>query len=64
MMQRVGNVDAHEMYRAFNMGVGLVIIGDENIERQLHGVMESYSDLTLTTVGDVVTGDHVQLLNI
>ena len=29
LMQRIGNVEENEMYRAFNMGVGMIIVCDE-----------------------------------
>ena len=64
LMQSVGDVDSFEMYRAFNMGVGLVFIGDANIENVLKDVIQNYEELTLTTIGDVIAGDAVQLMNI
>ena len=35
LIKQAGNVNDFEMYRVFNMGVGCVLIGDENIERAL-----------------------------
>ena len=32
MMQRLGNVSDHEMFRTFNMGIGIIVICDKNDE--------------------------------
>lgn len=63
-IQTIGDVDSTEMHRAFNMGVGLVFIGDASIEESLQAVINTYPDLTLSTIGDVVTGDQVILTNL
>ena len=64
LMQSVGKVDAFEMHRAFNMGVGLVFIGDEAIESDMQKVIANHSHLTLSTIGEVVNGNEVEVLNI
>jgi hypothetical protein len=35
LMQRLGNIDDHEMHRTFNMGVGLVLIGPPGLQDEL-----------------------------
>ena len=64
LIQKTGHVDSVEMHRAFNMGVGLVMIGGADMEQPLKNVMQSYSDLTCTAIGTVISGDEVQLLNL
>ena len=64
LIQKTGDVDSLEMHRAFNMGVGLVFIGDASIENDLKNTLQSYPDLVCTTIGTVIKGDEVQLLNI
>ena len=46
------------------MGVGIVIIGDKTIENKLQNVIQDYPTLTLSSIGDVVVGNEVKLLNL
>lgn len=64
LIQETGSVDNLEMHRAFNMGVGIVIIGDKTIENKLQNVIQDYPTLTLNSIGDVVVGNEVKLLNL
>ena len=54
VLQNLGNVDEGEMYRAFNMGVGMVFIVDKNsitdIEEALQGISPIYE------IGEVIKG--------
>lgn len=47
MMQQLGNVDEHEMFRTFNMGIGMVVICSP----------ENAAGLGFTAIGGVVEGD-------
>jgi len=55
VMQSIGSVDENEMYRAFNMGIGMVFIVDaENVD----AVKNAVKDLTkVYEIGSVVSGD-------
>jgi phosphoribosylformylglycinamidine cyclo-ligase len=61
LLRRLGNVSENEMYRTFNMGVGMVIVcspGDaETIERHLQEHGEK-----CYTIGNVISGDHEVLI--
>lgn len=63
-IQRIGGVDSLEMHHAFNMGVGLVFIGNNNIADPLHAVIANHPNLTLYTIGKVVAGNKVTLTNL
>jgi len=57
LLRRLGNVSDGEMYRTFNMGVGMVIVcapeNAETIERHLRERGEA-----CYTIGEVVTGNR------
>ena len=57
LLQQWGNVDWHEMYRTFNMGIGMVIMASpeeaENIKKDLKAKNE-----TVYQIGRVVRGNH------
>ena len=54
MMQRLGNIAEAEMLRAFNMGVGLVIVAPAGINEQLASIVKPYSHLRVWELGRVV----------
>ena len=60
VMQSIGNVDEDEMARAFNMGIGMVFIVDEN---DVVTVKDALKDLTdVFEIGFVVNGEkHVSI---
>jgi phosphoribosylformylglycinamidine cyclo-ligase len=53
LMQRLGSIDAVEMNRAFNMGVGLVVIGAAGLEEKLAEAMKPFA---VWELGRVVSG--------
>jgi phosphoribosylformylglycinamidine cyclo-ligase len=57
LIQELGNVDSLEMYRVFNMGLGmLIVVKPEDVTHILNTIDE------VTRVGDIVAGDgSVQL---
>lgn len=53
MMQRLGNIPDAEMFRAFNMGVGLVMIAPARLGEQIASVIKPYSHLRVWELGRV-----------
>ena len=53
MMQRLGNIPDVEMLRAFNMGVGLVLIAPAGLQVQLSSIVKPYSHLRVWELGRV-----------
>ncbi|HLI76851.1 MAG TPA: phosphoribosylformylglycinamidine cyclo-ligase [Acidobacteriaceae bacterium] len=53
MMQRLGNIPDPEMLRAFNMGVGLVLIAPPNLGLQISDLLKSYPHLRTWELGRV-----------
>jgi phosphoribosylformylglycinamidine cyclo-ligase len=57
LMQRLGNVSEHEMYRTFNMGVGMIIVcADADVQR-IKSHVESQGE-PCREVGRVVVGSR------
>jgi len=60
VMQSIGNVDEDEMYRAFNMGIGMVFIVDAD---DVTSVKDALKDLTdVYEIGSVVSGNGVKIV--
>jgi len=58
MMQRLGNVSDHEMFRTFNMGIGMVVVCGQ--EDQVE-VVANIGDCC--RIGNVVAGNHQVFVN-
>ena len=60
-MQSIGNLDEFEMYRTFNMGIGLVLIVPPSFEKEARTILENLSDVY--NIGRVTEGDrNVELI--
>lgn len=53
MMQRLGNIPDAEMHRAFNMGVGLVLVAPAGLQPQLAGLLAPFPHLRVWELGRV-----------
>ncbi|MDF2940258.1 MAG: purM [Gammaproteobacteria bacterium] len=56
-MQNLGNIPEHEMFRTFNMGVGMVLILDEKMASPMKKVLEHFPSFKLYQIGEVVPGE-------
>ena len=55
VMQSIGSIDDDEMFRAFNMGVGMVLIVDPELESR---VIDQIAPLSkVYKIGEIVSGD-------
>lgn len=52
MMQKLGNVSDHEMFRTFNMGIGMVLICSDGESEKMDDHLEQFF-----TLGRVIEGD-------
>ena len=55
-MQKVGNVPEEEMYRVFNMGIGLILIVPQAEKEKINSVLEKYPDFKIYEIGKVING--------
>jgi len=55
-IKELGNIDAEEMYRAFNMGIGMVFIVDQKSSDTVTRALGKIT--TVYEIGDVVEGDN------
>ena len=60
MMQRLGNVDEKEMFRTFNMGIGMVIICSESGKNAVVDRVKNCYEIGRVTAG-IRTGERVTL---
>jgi phosphoribosylformylglycinamidine cyclo-ligase len=63
LLRDLGRLDDSEMYRTFNMGVGLVMIGDENFAVQARAALKDFfPQFILHDIGRVVAGNKTVTL--
>ena len=60
VMRSIGNVDEDEMFRAFNMGIGIIFVVDPNDVSIIKNALKELTDVF--ELGSVVTGErHVSI---
>jgi len=62
LIQQLGNVDTMEMYRTFNMGIGMVLIVPEQCANDCINKINSSGDFNAQIIGEVVPGERQVIL--
>ncbi len=62
VMQKIGNVSEQEMYRVFNMGIGLVFIVSPSELERTKQILKEYSNFDLYQIGQIASGDQKVIL--
>jgi phosphoribosylformylglycinamidine cyclo-ligase len=55
LIQQYGNVPEKDMFRTFNMGIGMVLIASQNVKALVMEKLNS-QDLNVTEIGEVLKG--------
>ena len=61
LLQRLGNIEEHEIYRTFNMGVGMVIICDPADAAKIKSHVDATGE-SCYQIGHIVSGDRRVIL--
>ena len=56
VIQQIGNIDVHEMYRTFNMGIGYIIVVRESDKDAAMKILNEYEDIPAYEIGQVIEG--------
>ena len=62
IMQNIGDISEFEMYRSFNMGIGLVMIGNEDMEEKLVEITKQYPHIEVKKIGVITAESGVKIL--
>lgn len=57
LLCQLGNLQDTEAYRTFNMGVGLVMIGDPSFVETARTALQDFPEFKLYEIGSVIAGD-------
>jgi phosphoribosylformylglycinamidine cyclo-ligase len=56
VIQQIGNVDVHEMYRTFNMGIGFIIVVRQNDKDAALKILSEFQNIPAYEIGAIVEG--------
>ena len=56
VIQSIGNVDIHEMYRTFNMGIGFIIVVRQNDKDAALKVLSQIPEIPAYEIGTIIEG--------
>jgi phosphoribosylformylglycinamidine cyclo-ligase len=56
VIQKIGNVDIHEMYRTFNMGIGFIIVVRQSDKEATLKILSQTEDIPAYEIGQVIEG--------
>lgn len=62
ILRQLGQLEDSEMYRTFNMGIGLIMIVPEHAIPMMHAVLKEETAFPLYEVGRVITGEQKVVL--
>lgn len=61
-MNKMADISEGEMYRTFNMGVGLVIVVPEEEKNKINSILEKYPQFKIYEIGKIINGSKKVLL--
>ena len=61
-MQKVGNVEEMEMYRVFNMGIGLMLIVPQTEKTKIENILKDFPDYKIYEIGKITKGEGKVIL--
>jgi phosphoribosylformylglycinamidine cyclo-ligase len=56
VLRSLGRLDDEEMYRTFNMGIGLVMIVSNDVVSEMNSLLTDYPEFPLYEIGQIVSG--------
>ena len=56
VMQNLGNIEEMEMYRTFNMGIGMIIIVSPSEVKKIRKIIDQHPEFKLYEIGKVISG--------
>lgn len=60
LIQEKGNINDHDMFNTFNMGVGMIVVVDQNDKQETLKILNKY--VNSYEIGEVVSGDDGVIL--
>jgi phosphoribosylformylglycinamidine cyclo-ligase len=61
-MQKVANVPEDQMYRAFNMGIGLILVIPQTEKEKVNQILNKYTEFKMYEIGQIISGNKKVIL--
>ncbi len=61
-MQKIDNLDEKEMYTAFNMGIGFILVVPASEKIKINEILEKYKNYNIYEIGKIIKGDGKVIL--
>lgn len=61
-MQKLGDVPTEQMYRVFNMGIGLILIVPQSEKEKIEIMLKNYPEFSIYEIGKIIKGDKKVIL--
>lgn len=61
-LQKIGNVPEEEMYRVFNMGIGLILIVPQSEKVKIETILKDFPDYQIFEIGKIIKGSKKVIL--
>jgi phosphoribosylformylglycinamidine cyclo-ligase len=61
-LQKIGNVRDEEMYRVFNMGIGLVLIVPQSEKEKIENILKDFPEFKIFEIGKIIKGNKKVVL--
>ena len=55
-MQKIGNIPEQDMYRTFNMGIGLILIVSKEEKEKVESILTNYPKFKIFEIGKIISG--------
>ncbi len=55
-LKKIGNVSEEEMYRVFNMGIGLVLIVQQSEKEKVENILKDFPEFKIFEIGKIISG--------
>lgn len=59
ILEKLGQLDEPELYRTFNMGIGLVMVVASSALSHMQSLLSTFTDFPLYEIGEVIPGNQV-----
>ena len=62
LMQRIGDISEFEMYRSFNMGIGMAIIASQDQFDKMQDLAKKHTNTKLYQIGKITNSGKVEII--
>jgi len=62
LIQKLGDVPEEDMFRTFNMGVGMVLVVDKDESKEIINILNNEFNLNSNVIGEIIEGEGIKIV--